>query len=169
MTTAEEVETYKNINITSYVTTTPTLTLWIGVLVMMLIQKDIAKYLGLIVVCALMVESQIATIIKWQLWYTYRNRTFKAALHHNDLFYQILNAFQFISYYTFNLAHWLFAFSYLVLSFRIELTTKDLPENTYNFRLQAANILVCLFNAVITALVWVYSVKEEVKSNDIAF
>jgi hypothetical protein len=62
---------------------------------------------------------------------------------------------------TFNLAHWLFAFSYLALSYRMELTAKNLPADTHNCRLNTVNILVCLFNVIVTAIYWINSVKGE--------
>jgi hypothetical protein len=70
----------------------------------------------------------------------------------------------FTSNTSFNLAHWIFAFSYLVLSYRLELIAKGLPEGTHNCRLKAVNILVCLFNLAIPALYWVYYIKREKKA-----
>ena len=69
---------------------------------------------------------------------------------------------------TFNLAHWFFAFSYLALSYRMELTAKKLPADTYNCRLNTLNILVCLFNVILPAIVWIYTAKEEKKAYVIA-
>jgi uncharacterized membrane protein AbrB (regulator of aidB expression) len=103
------------------------------------------------------------------LVYTFYDRSYEEVLYHQDLFFQTLQAFEFLSYATFNLAHWLFAFSYFVLSFRIEMTTKDLPEDTHKFRLVAVNTIVCLFNVAVPALVWIYSVKEKEKAEDIIF
>ncbi len=84
-------------------------------------------------------------------------------LIHSNLFHQFLEASEFISFTAFNLAHWFFAFSYLVLSFRIELTKNKLPEDTYNCRLNAVNIFVCLFNVIVPAIIWIYDIKREYK------
>ncbi len=83
--------------------------------------------------------------------------------HRYKLGDELLQAFNFTSITKFNLAHWMFAFSYLVLSYRLELLAKGLPEDNYNCRFKTFNILVCLFNMGIPAVVWVYSVGERVK------
>jgi hypothetical protein len=70
---------------------------------------------------------------------------------------------------TFNLAHWLFAFSYLVLSYQIELTLKQLPVETYNSRLNAINIVVCLLNVTIPTICWVSNMREKYKVTNLAF
>jgi len=56
-TPAEIVKTWYDINITSYTTTVPTSALWTGVFVRILLQKDKAKFLPLIIICALMILS----------------------------------------------------------------------------------------------------------------
>ena len=68
----------------------------------------------------------------------------------------IINACFSIANATFNLAHWLFAFSYLVLSYRIELSVRKIQEDTHKFRLNLANIFVCLLNVAIPLIVWVF-------------
>ncbi len=113
-----------------------------------------------------MIVSLIASIITWQLNYTYRNKIYKSDLP--DLVYQITLACGITSYMTFNLAHWFFAFSYLALSYRIELTAKNLSLDTYNCRLSTVNIFVCLFNVVVPAIIWIYSAKGEYKAANIA-
>ena len=77
---------------------------------------------------------------------------------------QILQACSFTANTTFNLAHWVFAFSYLALSYRLELISKDLPENTHNRRLNTVNVIVCLVNVAIQAMIWVFDMKEEWKA-----
>ena len=69
----------------------------------------------------------------------------------------ILQACFFTSNTTFNLAHWVFAFSYLALSYRLELISKNLPENTHNRRLNTVNVIVCLVNVAISAIYWVFA------------
>ncbi len=69
---------------------------------------------------------------------------------------------------TFNLAHWLFAFSYLVLSYRMELKIKGQPEDTHNCRLNMVNIIVCLFNVAIPAIIWIYFMKDQYEVATIA-
>jgi hypothetical protein len=56
-TPAEIVKAWYDINISSYTTTVPTLVLWTGVFVRILVQKDKGKFLPLIVICALMILS----------------------------------------------------------------------------------------------------------------
>jgi hypothetical protein len=82
---------------------------------------------------------------------------------------QIIQGCVFIAFTTFNLAHWIFAFSYFALSYRLELIAKGLPEDTQNCRLNIANIIVCLFNLVIPAIVWLCRMKGEGKVADITF
>ena len=69
---------------------------------------------------------------------------------------------------TFNLAHWVLAFTYLVLSYRMELTTKKLPADTHNCRLNTVNILFCLFNVIMPAIYWICFAKGEYKAAIIA-
>jgi hypothetical protein len=69
----------------------------------------------------------------------------------------------------FNLAHWIFAFSYFTLSYRLELIAKGLPVDSHNFRLNLVNVIVCLFNVAVPAMVWIFYIKEEYKAATIAF
>ena len=70
--TAEEnIETSKEINIVSYTTNIPNLLFWIWVFLRILRSKDRAKFVGLIVICVLMIISLITSIITWQLNRTY--------------------------------------------------------------------------------------------------
>lgn len=75
----------------------------------------------------------------------------------------LLQGSYFIESMTFNLAHWMFAFSYLVVSCKIELSIYDIPEETYDYRLSFFNITFCLLNVAIPALYWLYYAKEEYK------
>ena len=47
----------KNVNIASYVTTLPTLLLWMYIFVRMMVQKATAKFYGLLLIAALMIVS----------------------------------------------------------------------------------------------------------------
>jgi hypothetical protein len=82
---------------------------------------------------------------------------------------QILNSCNFTTNTTFNLAHWVFAFSYLALSYRIELISKNLPEDTHNCRLNMVNVIVCLVNVAILAIDWLFNMKEESKALTITY
>jgi len=62
-----------------------------------------------------------------------------------------------------------FAFSYLVLSYRIEQIKNNLPEDTYKCRLDTVNIVVCLFNVVVLAIVWIFYALGMYKDADIIF
>ena len=75
----------------------------------------------------------------------------------------MLQGSYFIESTTFNLAHWMFAFSYLVVSYRIELSICDLPKKTFGYRLSFFNFTFCLLNVAIPALYWLYYSKDEYK------
>jgi hypothetical protein len=98
------------------------------------------------------------------LSYTSIERIFKAELNHPDLTDQILQACGFISNTAFNLDHWFFVFSYLVISYRVELTARGITDDSYNCSLNAVNILVCLFNVVIHSIFCLYFIKGEYKT-----
>jgi hypothetical protein len=51
----------------------------------------------------------------------------------------------------------------------MELTAKKLPEDTFNCFINTVNILVCVFNVVLPAIVWIYYVKEEYKASHTAY
>ena len=75
----------------------------------------------------------------------------------------IINACFSIANATFNLAHWLFAFSYMVLSYRIELSVRKIQEDTHKFRLNFANIFVCLLNVAIPLIDFAFASKSKYK------
>lgn len=108
-----------------------------------------------------MIVSQIAAIAYWQLTYTYNDREFTGTLYHRELGSQILQGLEFTSCVTFNLAHWIFAFSYFYFSYQLELAAKGMPEDTYNCRLTTVNILMCLFSVAVPAIVWIFAMKRE--------
>jgi len=68
----------------------------------------------------------------------------------------IVTAFFLLANMLFNLAHWVFAFSYFVLSYRIEQIKKNLPEGTYSFQINLANILVWIFNVGVPVIAWIF-------------
>jgi hypothetical protein len=51
----------------------------------------------------------------------------------------------------------------------MELTAKKMPADTYNFRLNTLNILVCLLNVIVPAIYWIYVAKREYKAAVIAY
>ncbi len=108
-------------------------------------------------------------MVGFQLYYTINDRYFNGDLNHYNLANQILNACAFTLNTTFNLAHWVFAFSYLALSYRLELISKNLPENTQNRRLNTVNVIVCIMNVAITAIWWVLWIEEEYKAGLITY
>ena len=163
-TTAEWVEVSEHINIASYAFFVPILVLWSGLLARTLVQKDREKFYGLIVICLLMIVYLVTSIAGWQLNYTYYDRDYKGDLKHRVVLNQSILGLIFILSTTFNLAHWIFAFSYLALSYRLELTSKSLPEDTYNFRLNTVNVIFCMVNVAIPAMVWVFDTKGEYKA-----
>jgi len=155
--TAEEDKALLDINIACFVTCFLNVLLWMYVLVKMLIRKATAKFFALIIICVLMITAQIANVVYTQLIYTMYHRYYKGVLKHPKVVFQLIEAFIFICYTTFYLAHWLFAFSYLVLSYQIELNAKRQPLNIYNRRLNAVNITVCLLTVLLQLLAWVFN------------
>ncbi len=143
-TAAAELKVFKELDTASYALNVPPLALCIGLLARMLISKDRDKLTTLIVISIFIILFEVANIVLWQLYYTYNLRDFNGDLNHIDLANQILNACAFILNTTFNLAHWVFAFSYLALLNRLELISKNLPENTHNRRFNTVNVIVCL-------------------------
>ncbi len=75
----------------------------------------------------------------------------------------------FTSNTTFNLAHWVFAFSYLALSYRLQLISKKLPEAILNRRLNTVNVIFCLFNVTIPSIYWVFWIRKEFKAASITY
>jgi hypothetical protein len=168
-TAAEYLKVYKELEITCYALFVPTLALWNGLLARTLISKDRQKLVPLIVISVLMILSLVATIILWQLEYTYNDRKYNGNLNHLYLARQILQACAFIANTTFNLAHWVFAFSYWALSYRLELISKNVPEDIHNRRLNTVNVIVCLINVAIPAINWVFIMKKEYKAATITY
>jgi len=111
----------------------------------------------------------IASMLLYQLIYTYTYRAYNGELNNYVLANNILFAWEFASTTTFNLAHWFFAYSYLVLSYRADLLLNNMPEDTYNCRINAVNIVVCLFNIVVPLIYWVFYSLEEYKAGGIAY
>jgi len=68
---------------------------------------------------------------------------------------QIVVAAFFFFNAAFNEAHWLLAYNYWVLSFRVELIKNAISPNAYNFRFNALNIVVSLINVMMPAMQWV--------------
>jgi hypothetical protein len=161
---AEVIKVYEQLDTASYALTLPPLALWLGLLARMLISKDRNKLTPIIVISILMILSLVASMVGWQLFYTYYDRDNNGDLKHPYLANQILQACDFTVNTTFNLAHWVFAFSYLALSYRLELISKSLPGVTHNRRLNTVNFIVCLFNVAIPAIVWVLWIEEEYKA-----
>ncbi len=73
--TAEVLKVYKQLDTGSYALNLPPLALWIGLLARMLISKDRDKLTPLIVISILMILYSVATIVDWQLNYTYYDRS----------------------------------------------------------------------------------------------
>jgi hypothetical protein len=65
--TNRDVDIAKAILISSYPTTVPTFCLWTGVLGRIMVQKEKARFWPLIVISILMIVSQIASMLYWQL------------------------------------------------------------------------------------------------------
>jgi len=68
-TSEEEVKVAYDLKVTCYVTTVPTLVLWTGVFFRIMIQKDKEKFFALIIICVLMLVSQLANIVLNELYY----------------------------------------------------------------------------------------------------
>jgi hypothetical protein len=124
-------------------------------------QDGQAKFFYLKIICFFLIVSQIAAIAYWQLTYTYNNREYTGTLYHLELGSQILQSLEFTSCVTFDLAHWIFAFSYFDFSYQLELAAKGMPEDTYKCRLTTLNILMCLFSVAVPAFVWILAMKHD--------
>jgi len=44
-----------------------------------------------------------------------------------------------------------------------------MPEDTYNYRLNTVNIVVCIFNVVMPAIVWIYYGQQKYRAGNIAY
>ena len=156
MTPAEYLKALDVIRIATYALCSLPLASYIALLGWMLYKKDRRNLTPLIIVCVLMILYLAAVIVMNQLWYTFSKPD-------GDLTWtesQIINGCYFIVNATFYLAHWVFAYSYLALSFRLELAKNKRPENTYNRLLNTVNAIVCLLNVAILAVYWVLAWKE---------
>jgi len=76
----ETISAYEDINITSYITTIPSLIVWLWTFIRIMGQKDRHKFFSLTLICVLMITSQLAFIIGWQLNYTYTYRFYSGDL-----------------------------------------------------------------------------------------
>jgi hypothetical protein len=105
----------------------------------------------------------------WQKEYKTAKESFEESKSYVDFINQSDKPLMFTYSTSYNLAHWFLAFGYLVVSFRIELKTKNLPEETHNCKLNTVNILVCLFIVVIPAISWICFHDQEIPKNEIVF
>jgi len=101
-----------------------------------------------------MILSWVASMVFWQLAYTYNERDYNGTLTNVELARQVINGCWFICNLSFNLAHWVFAFNYLALSYRLKLASEGLPEDKYNRQLNTVNAVVCLINVAASAVDW---------------
>jgi len=125
--TAADVKVNDVIKIASYALNALPLALWIGTLGRVLISKDRRKFTDIIIISILMILTQVTEIVVYQLFYTQSYRAYNGDQNHNELVQQTMNVCAFISDTTFYLAHWVFAFSYLALSYRLDLVSTRLP------------------------------------------
>jgi hypothetical protein len=111
------------------VTTVPGLVIWIGVTARIVVKK--AKLCRLVLICCLMIVFEIALIVILQIQYTYFLKVYEGQEINIEFYNQLFNASEFLNITAFNLAHWLFAFNYWALSYRVELTKNVcLPTST---------------------------------------
>ncbi len=57
----------------------------------------------------------------------------------------------------------------MALSYRLDLISKNLPENTHNCRLNTVNVMVCLISVAIPATFWLFDIREEYKAAFITY
>ena len=76
-TSAEEVEVYKHIYIACYILCIPTLALWIGLSIKIIVLKQTDKFQALVVICFLMVVAQLFQVAGWQFLYLYYFKSYK--------------------------------------------------------------------------------------------
>jgi len=84
--------------------------------------------------------------------YTYFGKLFSGGVERYELVQEIVLGCFFTTNTALNLAHWVFAHSYLALSFRVELVLKGQSEHKYNRQLNAINVIVCLLNVALPAI-----------------
>jgi len=114
--TAESVKVFNHIKIASYACNLPTLAWYVVILVSMLRSNDRGNLIELIVVCLLMILSEIADVVLNQINYNYVERSFNRGMNNPYAWNQIQYACTFTTNTCFYLAHWIFAYSYLAMS-----------------------------------------------------
>ncbi len=95
------------------------LLIWIGILTRTII--NIAELCGLVLILCLMITCEISLIVLNQKQYTLFNKVYERHDINVILYYQNDLASMLLDIATFNLAHWLFAYNYWALSWRVEL------------------------------------------------
>ena len=91
----------------------------------------------------------------YQVQYNYYNKLYQWQEINQVLYLQAINATEFLNTAAFNLAHWLFAYNYWALSWRVELIKNRMSPDIYNCRLNTINIVVSLITVLIPAIDWV--------------
>lgn len=107
----------RKINIVSWLTDAIALVAWIAVLVRILYYKT--KLWGLVLICSLMIVSQITLIILFQVDYSADLMRYNETSFNEKLYLVLGQAAQAFNFATFNEAHWLFAFNYWAFSYRV--------------------------------------------------
>jgi len=167
--TAAEVKFFNQLRIVMYAFNVPLLAIWIGILGRVLVSKDRRELTEVIVISSLMSLNLAGDIVEGQINYTYEDRAYKGDLNRPKLWNWIIDACGFTLETAFYLAHWIFAFSYLALSYRLELASKDQRENAYNCRLNTVNAIVCLIIIAINAAYEIFYTEEDYIAKGIFF
>jgi len=116
----EWLQVDRQLNFASYACNGLPLIFWTYVFYRILKMQDRAKYWVLMIVCLLMMASLVSNLLDYQLWYTYEDRSINGDLSHLERLRQIVYSQGYTTAVTFNLAHWLFAFTIFTLSFKME-------------------------------------------------
>lgn len=169
MSTASDIEVWNRIKITAYACNAPPLAIWLCILVRLLVTKEIRELMPLIVVSVLMIVDLVSSMAYWQFQYNQHEKRIKGDLNHPVIANQILEACGFTSDISFYIAHWVFAFSYLCLSYRFELIKKNLNEISYNRRLNIVNAIVCVIIVAMTAVIWVLDTENKYNAEDYTY
>lgn len=163
------VQCVKHINIASLTTTIPTLCVWTALFIKIMLQEQRDLFFSILLICLLMIISQVSSIIGYQLDYTFNNKSLNDDLNNIYAASQLIEASFFIASVSFNAGHWFFAYSYLVLSFQIELITNEMRADTYSRQLNFLNAIVIIFIVVVPAIAWIYDIRQKYGVSDVMF
>jgi len=93
--------------------------------------------------------------------YTTWLKVYEEKVFNLKLYIQVQLGASFLSVAAFNEAHWLFAYNYWVLSWRIDLIRKRMSPDIYYCRFTTVNILMSLIILLLPAVDWVLQANQK--------